>query len=115
MSVSRVGKLRNSIIIQSLSLGADRYGGYASPSYSTVITASAKITPKSGTQTFSDKTGRQVTNPHTHDFLIRYRSGLTTTMRIKFGSRLFDIIKINDQNDDNNYITLQAKENVGIA
>jgi len=70
MSVSRVGKLKNSITIQSLSQGADGYGGYASPSYTTVITAFAKITPKSGSQVFSDKTGRQVENPHTHEFLI---------------------------------------------
>ena len=58
MSVSRVGKLKNSITIQSLSQGADGYGGYASPSY---------------------------------------------------------IIQINDENDNNNYITIKTKENVGIA
>jgi len=46
MSVSRVGKLKNSITIQSLSQGADGYDGYASPSYTTVITAFAKITPR---------------------------------------------------------------------
>ena len=115
MSVSRVGKLKNSITIQSLSQGADGYGGYASPSYTTVITAFAKITPKSGTQVFSDKTGRQVENPHTHEFLIRYRSGLSTAQRILFGSRTFDIIQINDENDNNNYITIKTKENVSIA
>ena len=75
----------------------------------------AKITPKSGTQVFSDKTGRQVENPHTHEFLIRYRTGLSTAQRIKFGTRVFDIIQINDENDNNNYITIKAKENVGIA
>ncbi len=115
MAVSRVGKLKNSITIQSLSQGADGYGGFSAASYTDVITAFAKITPKSGTQIFNDKSGRQVENPHTHEFMIRYRSGITTAQRIKFGSRLFDIIQINDENDNNNYITIKAKENVGIA
>jgi hypothetical protein len=30
-----------------------------------------------------------------------------------FGTRSFDIIKINDQNDFKNYITIEAIENVG--
>ena len=115
MAVSRVGKLKNPITIQSLSQGADGYGGFSAASYTDVITAFAKRTPKSGTQIFSDKSGRQVENPHTHEFMIRYRSGITTAQRIKFGSRLFDIIQINDENDNNNYITIKAKENVGIA
>jgi len=33
-------------------------------------------------------------------------------MRILFGSRTFNIIKINDENDNNNYITLEAIEDV---
>jgi hypothetical protein len=34
-------------------------------------------------------------------------------MRILFGSRTFNIIKINDENDYNNMITITAIENVG--
>ena len=34
-------------------------------------------------------------------------------MRILFGSRTFDIVKIDDQNDYNNFITITAIENVG--
>ena len=82
MSVSRVGKLKNSITIQSLSQGADGYGGYASPSYSTVITAFAKITPKGGSQKFADVTGEQVENPHTFEFLIRI---LNLDFKFNFG------------------------------
>ncbi len=64
-------------------------------------------------QIFSDKTGRQVENPHTYEFLIRYRDNITTSMRILFGTRTFDIIKINDENDFKNYITIEAIENIG--
>ena len=111
-SVSNIGKLRNKITIQNTNLSTDNMGGYTT-GRSTHITAFAKMTPKSGKQIFTDKTGRQVENPHTYEFLIRYRDGITTTMRILFGSRTFNIVKINDENDYNNMITITATENVG--
>ena len=111
-SISNIGKLRNKITIQNTNLTTDNMGGYTT-GRSAHITAFAKMTPKSGKQIFTDKTGRQVENPHTYEFLIRYRDGITTTMRILFGTRTFDIIKINDENDFKNYITLEAIENVG--
>ena len=52
---------------------------------------------------------------NTYEFLIRYngtKSAITTNMRILFGSRSFNITKINDENDNNNYITLEAIEDV---
>tara|TARA_R100001443_G_C3285981_1_gene161578 strand:+ start:318 stop:662 length:345 start_codon:yes stop_codon:yes gene_type:complete len=111
-SVSNIGKLRNKITIQNTNLTTDNHGGFTT-GRSTHITAFAKMTPKSGKQIFSDKTGRQVENPHTYEFLIRYRDNITTSMRILFGTRTFDIIKINDENDFKNYITIEAIENVG--
>ena len=110
--VSRVGSLRNKITIQNTDLTTDNHGGFTT-GRSTHITAFAKITPKAGREVFSDTTGEKVQNPHTFEFLIRYRSGITTTMRILFGSRTFNIIKINDENDYNNMITITATENVG--
>ena len=111
-SVSRVGSLRNKITIQNTDLTTDNHGGFTT-GRSTHITAFAKITPKAGREVFSDTTGEKVQNPHTFEFLIRYRDGITTTMRILFGSRTFNIVKINDQNDYNNMITITATENVG--
>ena len=110
--VSRVGSLRNKITIQNTNLTTDNHGGFTT-GRSTHITAFAKMTPKSGKQIFSDKTGRQVENPHTYEFLIRYRDNITTSMRILFGSRTFNIVKINNENDYNNFITITAIENVG--
>ena len=114
MSVSRVGKTRNQITLQNSVLSTDSIGGYTT-ARTTYVTAYAKMTPKGGKEIFSDKTGRQIENPHTYEFLIRYngtKSAITTKMRILFGTRSFNIIKINDQNDDNNYITLEAIEDV---
>ena len=110
--VSRVGSLRNKITIQNTDRTTDNHGGFTT-ARSTYLTAFAKITPKAGRQIFNESTGERVQNPHTFEFLIRYRSGITTTMRILFGSRTFDIVKINDENDYNNFITITAIENVG--
>ena len=111
-SVSRVGSLRNKITIQNNVLSGDTFGGYSTAN-TTFLTAFAQIKPKSAKQIFNESTGERVQNPHTFEFLIRYRSGITTTMRILFGSRTFDIVKINNENDYNNFITLTAIENVG--
>ena len=114
MSVSRVGKTRNQITLQNSVLSTDSIAGYTT-ARTTYVTAYAKMTPKGGKEIFSDKTGRQIENPHTYEFLIRYngtKSAITTNMRILFGSRSFNITKINDENDYNNYITLEAIEDV---
>ena len=110
--VSRVGSLRNKITIQNTNLTTDDHGGFTT-GRSTHVTAFAKITPKAGREIFNESTGEKVQNPQTFEFLIRYRSGITTTMRILFGSRTFNILKINDENDYNNFITLTAIEHVG--
>ena len=111
-SVSRIGKLRNKITIQNTDLTTDNIGGYTT-ARSSYVTAFAKVTPKSGKQVWSDKSGRQIDNPHTFEFQIRYRSGISPKMRILMVSRTFDIVKINNENDYNNYINIEAIENVG--
>ena len=112
--VSPVGKLRNKITIQNNVLSADAYGGFTRAN-TTFITAFAQIKPKSAKQVFNEQSGEKITNPQDFEFTIRYRANISTAMRILFGSRTFDIIQINDENDNNNYITIKTKENVGIA
>ena len=114
MSVSRVGKTKNLITLQNAVLSTDSMGGFTT-ARTTYVTAYAKMTPNGGKEIFSDKTGRQIENPHTYEFLIRFngtKNAITTNMRIKFGTRTFNIVKINDENDNNNYITLEAIEDV---
>jgi|TARA_B110000444_G_C18582329_1_gene474533 SPP1 family predicted phage head-tail adaptor len=111
-SVSQVGKLRNKILIQNTVLSSDSMGGNTT-ARTTAFTCFAEIIPKSGSQKFGNVTGEQVENPHTYEFKIRYRSGITTTMRILFGTRTFDIIEINNFNELDNYLKLKAIENVG--
>jgi|TARA_Y100000114_G_C11521904_1_gene213923 SPP1 family predicted phage head-tail adaptor len=111
-SVSPVGKLRNKITIQNTDLTADTHGGFTKAN-STYVTAFANIKPKPAKQSFNETTGEKVTNPQDFEFIIRYRSGITTTMRILFGTRTFDIKSIEDDNEYNKYIKIVATENVG--
>ena len=107
--VSNLGKLRNKITIQNNVLSSDTFGGY-SRTNTTFITAFAAIKPKSSKQTFSVTTVEQIANPQDFDFIIRYRENINTNMRILFGTRTFDIISIEDDNEFHNYIKLIARE-----
>ena len=111
-SVSPVGKLRNKITIQNTDLSGDTFGGY-STARSTYITAFAQIKPKSARQIFSDTTGERIQNPQEFEFTLRYRSGITTAMRILFGSRTFNIKSIENDNEYDKFIKIIATENVG--
>ena len=81
-SVSRVGKLRNKITIQNTDITTDNHGGYTT-GRSTYVTAFAH-TPKAGRQIFNESTGERIKITY-FEFIIRYRSGITETMRILFG------------------------------
>jgi len=109
MSVSKVGRLRNKVTFKTTTLSEDSYGGFTKAN-NNFFTAFAEIKPKVAQDRVQ---GDQQVSPQRFEVLIRYRSGITTTMRILFGSRTFNIVKINDENDYNNFITITAIENVG--
>ncbi len=111
-SVSPVGKLRNKITIQNTALSSDNFGGYTT-GRTTFITAFAQIKAKAGKQVFNEQSGEQISNPQDFEFIIRFRSGILTSMRILFGSRTFDIKSIENDNLYDKYIKLVATENVG--
>ena len=111
-SVSPVGKLRNKITIENPALNNDTYGGYSTTNI-TYIKAFAQVTPKPAKQIFSDTTGERIQNPQDFEFLIRYRTGLTTSMRVKFGTRTFNIKSIENDNEYDRYMKIVATENVG--
>lgn len=113
MGVSPVGKLRNKITIESHNFSNDTYGGITPTSQTTRITAFAQIKPKTAKQIFNESTGERIQNPQEFEFLMRYRSGILTSYRIKFGTRLFDIKSIENDNEYDRYMKIVATENVG--
>ena len=110
-SVSPVGKLRNKITIQNNALSADTFGGY-STSNTTFLTAFAHIKPKTAKQVFNEQTGEQISNPQDFEFIIRHRDNIDVNMRILFGTRTFDIISIEDDNEYHKYIKIIGREKV---
>jgi SPP1 family predicted phage head-tail adaptor len=43
-------------------------------------------------------------------FKLRHVTGITTLMQVKYGSRLFNIINVNNVNEKNEYLLLSCKE-----
>ncbi|OPZ41656.1 MAG: Phage head-tail joining protein [Bacteroidetes bacterium ADurb.BinA104] len=101
------GSLNKRIEIQSKTSTADGLGGY-SDVWATTKRAWAAIWPLSASDVIEGmKTSAQVT----HRVRIRYQSGITSAMRIKFGSLYFSIIAppINP-NMANEYLDILCKE-----
>ena len=110
-NVSPVGKLRNKITIQNNVLSSDTFGGYSTANTS-FLTAFAQIKPKSAKQIFNEQTGEQIANPQDFEFIIRHRDNINVNMRILFGTRTFDIISVEDDNEYHRYIKIIAREKV---
>ena len=101
------GSLNKRIEIQSKTSTADGLGGY-SDVWATTKTVWCAIWPLSASDVIEGmKTSAQVT----HRVRIRYQSGITSAMRIKFGTRYFSIqgTPINP-NEANEYLDLVCKE-----
>ena len=101
------GSLNKRIEIQSKTSTADGLGGYTD-AWATTKYAWAAIWPLSASDVIEGmKTSAQVT----HRVRIRYQSGITSAMRIKFGTIYFSIIAppINP-NMANEYLDILCKE-----
>jgi len=103
----KAGDLRHLVTIQTKTLVADSFSAAASASWSTYTTAWAAIWPlKSAERMESMKLEHEVT----HKIRIRYQDGITAKMRIKNGSRYFDIISIINPDERNIYLEILATE-----
>ena len=66
--------------------------------WATFLTVRAKIEPMTGREYVGSE---QVTDATTHKFTVRYREGIKAKMRIRWGTRLFDIqVPINSNERD---------------
>lgn len=104
----RAGKLRNQIVIQTVTESRDSLGG-VSESWATYATVRASIEPLKGTEKFQDKTTLSEVDLKVR---IRYLAGVTTKMRILFGTRIFNIHSIINYNEMNRELTLYCVEKV---
>ena len=101
------GSLNKRIEIQSKTSVADGLGGYTD-TWATTKTVWAAIWPLSAADVIE---GMKTTSQVTHRVRIRYQAGITSAMRIKFGTLYYSIIAppINP-NMANEYLDILCKE-----
>ena len=102
----QAGQLNKCIILQSKTNVADGMGGFTA-TWGDQATVWAAIWPVKATDIV--RTNQDVI-VITHRIIIRYRTGLKSDWRIKFGSRYFDIVSIINPNEANESLELLCKE-----
>ena len=109
----RAGGLRRQIIIEQTTETRDTDGAVIN-TWSTFATIWAEFVVSKGTVSIGDETvagGRPVAEAN-QQLRIRYLSGLTPKMRVKFGSRYFNIKSISNVAERNREMLLFVTEAV---
>lgn len=102
-------EFRHTIEIEQLSLVANDTGGQ-DETWTTFTTAWASIKPK----IVREVNFAQRIEPRTdHDIRMRYQAGITASMRIKFGTRYFEIKAIRNVDEVNEFLHILAAERTG--
>lgn len=102
----RAGELRHRVTIQAEDRQDDGQGGYT-PMWRDVETVLASIQPISGNEAL---VARQLQDTVTHKVVMRYRPGITAAMRLKFGTRLFNIREVRNYDERNRRLELRCVE-----
>ncbi len=99
-------KLRSRITIQQKAAPFDA-NGEPDGTWSTFATVFASIKQTGGREVYINQ---QVVAQATHQIEIRYKSGVTTKMRVLHGSRVFDIVNVIDKDERHMEMWLVCKE-----
>ena len=100
------GKLRHKITIESKTNSQDAYGAMVE-TWSAAVTAWASIEQVSGQEYFEQG---KVMGEVTTKITLRYQSGITTLMRVVWGSKIYGIVSIGNTEERNKEIMLLCKE-----
>jgi len=91
----RLGPLRQRVNIQARSATVDAFG-QESETWATVATVWASVEPLSGRELL---TAQQVQGETTHRVRMRYQAGVTTSTRLLFNLRPFDVRSVINKNE----------------
>jgi SPP1 family predicted phage head-tail adaptor len=98
--------LRTRLTLEAPTRAADGGGG-ASVTWSTVATVWASVRPTGGGESYTlDRVAGKVS----HEILLRYRSGVTPEMRLREGSRVFEIRAAFDPDQRRHWLKCLAEE-----
>lgn len=102
------GELRHRITLLN---PADELDGTGQPaSYSDWATVWAAVNPLSGRDLFA---AQQLQSEVTHRVKIRYRAGVNSAMRVRFGTRIFEIDSVIDPEERHEELHLMCTERKG--
>jgi SPP1 family predicted phage head-tail adaptor len=102
----RSGDLRHRIAIQTNTPVANSFNEMVD-TWTTYATVWAEISPLTGTKYFADK---QANSDVSGIVRIRYRSDIVPTMRLLFGTRVFQIVSIIHPKEKRDMVELYYKE-----
>jgi SPP1 family predicted phage head-tail adaptor len=101
-----IGDLRTRLTLETPSRAADGGGG-ASVTWSTAATVWASVRPAGGGESYAlDRVAGKVS----HEIVLRYRSGVTPEMRLRAGSRVFEIRAAFDPDQRRHWLKCLAEE-----
>jgi SPP1 family predicted phage head-tail adaptor len=104
----KIGKLRHRIVIEQVAETQDPDGSVIE-TWSSFANAQASIEPISGREYFAAQTTQ---TDMTHRINLRYIAGVKPKMRVKFGSRIFDILSVINVGERNRELQLMCRESI---
>jgi len=102
----RLGPLRQRVNIQARSATVDAFG-QESETWATVATVWASVEPLSGRELLA---AQQVQGETTHRVRMRYMAGVTTSSRVLFNLRPFDVRSVINKNEAGAFLELLCTE-----
>jgi SPP1 family predicted phage head-tail adaptor len=104
----KIGKLRHRIAIEHVA-ETQAADGSVLENWSEYVFAHASIEPISGREYFAAQTTQA---DATHRICMRYLAGIEPKMRVKFGSRIFDILSVINIDERNRELQLMCRESI---
>lgn len=100
-----IGSMRQRILFQQRSPGVDALG-QPSTTWLTVCEVWAEITALAGRELTVGRLERAESSTR---LVVRYRSGLSTAMRVQHGANFYDITEISDLDGRKRYLQIMCK------
>lgn len=100
------GRLRHELALEACAAAPDGMGGH-SEVWSEVGTVFASIEPVAAASRFG---AGQTLETATHRITMRAREGVASGMRLRRGSRLFEIVTVHDPDESGRYLVCRVQE-----
>lgn len=100
------GRLRRALDLEQQVRAPDGAGGFGE-SWTTVATLFAELTPLAATSSVS---ADQEVESVTHRVRLRMRGGVTAGMRLREGTRIYEIVTVHDPDETERYLECRVRE-----